>query len=214
MGLTNGAGAGLRIFVLMLLIVVLFLGGVIWFDYLGIINARDQLSFFFSLISREKIVKIEDKDDVFLLEQERYNKMKESLDIREEELARVEEELSKLAVEIKQKAEMLEEKERALVERENSFNVRTRLYENKIANLEQSSKYLVGMPPLKAKDILLQMNDQDIIDIMRVTERIAQETGEGSLVSYWLSLMPPERSAAIQRKMALKPVEPEAVLAN
>ena len=214
MGLTNGAGAGLRIFVLMLLIVVLFLGGVIWFDYLGIINAREQLSFFFSLISREKIVKIEDKDDVFLLEQERYNKMKESLDIREEELARIEEELSKLAVEIKQKAEMLDEKERALVERENSFNVRTRLYENKIANLEQSSKYLVGMPPLKAKDILLQMNDQDIIDIMRVTERIAQETGEGSLVSYWLSLMPPERSAAIQRKMALKPVEPVTVLAN
>ncbi len=208
MGLTGGAGAGLRIFVLILLIVVLFLGGVIWFDYLGLINAREQLSFIFGLINKEKVVTIDDKDDVFLLEKERYSKMKESLDIREEELNKREQELEKLSVEIKQKVEMLDEMEIALAEREKSFNVRTRLYENKIENLEQSSKYLVGMPPLKAKDILLEMNDQDVIDIMRVTERIAQETGEGSLVSYWLSLMPAERSAAIQRKMALKPVEP------
>lgn len=207
MGLTGGAGAGLRIFVLVLLIAVLFLGGVIWFDYLGIINAREQLSLFFSLVSKEEIAQIDNKDDMFLLEKERYNKMKEALDIREEDLDRKEEELKKLAVEIQQKIVILEDKEKALEERENSFNVRTRLYENKIANLEQSSRYLTGMPPLKAKDILLEMNDQDVIDIMRVTERIAQEAGESSLVSYWLSLMPPDRSAAIQRKMALKPAE-------
>ena len=200
--------AGLRIFVLILLITVLFFGGIVWFDYLGIINARDQIAFVYSLINKkEKGLKIEDKDNVFLLEQERYNKMKEALDIREEELNKKNEELAKHNIEIKQRIEILDEKEKALAERENSFNVRTLLYENKIANIEQSSRYLTGMPPAKAKDILLQMNDQDIIDILRVTERISQESGEASLVSYWLSLMPPERSAAIQRKMAIKPNE-------
>ncbi len=207
MGLRSDAGAGLRIFVLILLIIVLFFGGIVWFDYLGIINAREQIAFLYSLVNKEKGLKIENKDDVFLLEQERYNKMKEALDIKEEELNKKNEELAKYEIEIKQKIEILDEKEKALAERENSFNVRTRLYENKIANLEQSSKYLTGMPPVKAKDILLEMNDQDIIDILRVTERIAQESGEASLVAYWLSLMPPERSAAIQRKMSIKPDE-------
>ena len=207
MGLTSDPGAGLRIFVLILLVIVLFFGGIVWFDYLGIINARNQIAFFYKLINKEEGLKIEDKDSVYLLEQERYNKMKEAIDIKEEELNKKNEELTKRDIEIKQRIEILDEKEKAFQERENSFNVRTLLYENKIANIEQSSRYLTGMPPTKAKDILLQMNDQDIIDILRVTERISQEAGETSLVSYWLSLMPPERSAAIQRKMAIKPDE-------
>ena len=35
----------------------------------------------------------------------------------------------------------------------------------------------------------------------------AQEAGEVSLVSVWLSRMPPERAAEIQRKMTIKPDE-------
>ena len=208
MGLRSDTGAGLRIFVLLLLVIVLFFAGMVWFDYLGILNAREQIAFFYSLINKkETTLKIENKDNVFLLEQERYNKMKEALDIKDEELNKKNEEIAKREIEMKQRIEILNEKEKALSERENSFNERTLLYENKIANLVQSSKYLTGMPPAKAKDILLQMNDQDIIDILRVTERISQETGETSLVAYWLSLMPPERSAAIQRKMSIKPNE-------
>jgi flagellar protein FlbB len=39
---------------------------------------------------------------------------------------------------------------------------------------------------------------------MRVTEELAVEAGEASLVAYWLSLMPADRAAALQRKMARK----------
>jgi flagellar protein FlbB len=68
----------------------------------------------------------------------------------------------------------------------------------------QNSAYLVGMPPDKAVKILLAMEDQDVIDLMRVTEELAAEAGEASLVAYWLSLMPADRAAALQRKMARK----------
>jgi flagellar protein FlbB len=44
-----------------------------------------------------------------------------------------------------------------------------------------------------------------VIDILRAVEEKAAATGENSIVSYWLSLMPPDRSAAIQRKMAARP---------
>ncbi|MCL2791612.1 MAG: flagellar protein FlbB [Spirochaetaceae bacterium] len=207
MGLSSDTGAGLRIFVLILLIVVLFFGGMVWFDYLGIINAREQIAFVYALINREEGLQIDDKDHVFLLEHERFNKMREALDIKEEELNRISEELAMRDIEIRQRVEILGEREKALLERENSFNVRTLLYDNKIANLEQSSRYLTGMHPNNARDILLQMNDQDVIDLLRVTERLSQEAGEMSLVSFWLSLMPPERSASIKRKMTIKPNE-------
>lgn len=205
MALTGSAGAGIRIFVLILLIAAVIFGGIIWFDYLGIINARESLSSVFALISKEKVVKLDDDEDEMLLDRERFNKMKEALSIQSEELVKKDEDLKKKEVAISQKLEMLAEREKALEEREKSFNTRTRLYENKIANIEQSSKYLVGMPPEKAKDILIEMEDQDIIDVLRVTERLALESGEASLVAYWLSLMPAERTAAIQRKMTIKP---------
>ena len=66
-GLSDNAGAGLKIFVLILLVIFLIFGSIVWFDYIGILNARDQLSFLYSLINKEKIEKIDDMDDMFLL---------------------------------------------------------------------------------------------------------------------------------------------------
>jgi len=36
-------------------------------------------------------------------------------------------------------------------------------------------------------------------------EKLAVAAGEESIVSFWLSLMPSDRAAVIQRKMAVKP---------
>jgi flagellar protein FlbB len=60
------------------------------------------------------------------------------------------------------------------------------------------------MPPANAKDILLKMDDQDIIDVLRVVEDEAKKAGEDSVVAYWLSIMPADRAATLQRKMARK----------
>jgi flagellar protein FlbB len=61
------------------------------------------------------------------------------------------------------------------------------------------------MPPANAVEIINRMDDQDAIDVLRKTEEIAQAEGSASIVSYWLSLMPPERAAELQRKMAARP---------
>jgi flagellar protein FlbB len=77
-------------------------------------------------------------------------------------------------------------------------------FENRRVNLVQNAKYLVSMPPANAKDILLKMDDQDIIDVLRVVEDEAKKAGEDSVVAYWLSIMPADRAATLQRKMARK----------
>ena len=81
---------------------------------------------------------------------------------------------------------------------------REKAIENRRVNLQQNSEYLLGMPPKSAVPILLKMDDMEIIDIFRITEEKAKTTGELSVVSYWLSLMPADRAAALQRKMARK----------
>ena len=61
------------------------------------------------------------------------------------------------------------------------------------------------MRPQAAVDILVAMDDQIVIDVLRKVEEMAKENGSSSMGSYWLSLMPSDRAAEIQRKMLSKP---------
>jgi len=198
----SSVGAGFRIVILLLLVAVLLLGGLVWFDYLGIVDAKGLLAPVFTLIRGERVVV--DADDPLLLEKERMAKQLEALAIRSEELTAWEQELEASRAEIKQMIEQLQERETTIEDREKVFNERLQAFENRRVNLQQNSDYLVGMPPENAVKILLQMEDQDVIDIFRMTEEQAQATGELSLVSYWLSLMPADRAAVLQRKMSRK----------
>jgi len=196
----SSVGAGFRVVILLLLVAVLVLGGLVWFDYLGIVDAQGLLAPVFTLIRGERAVV--DAEDPLLLEKERMAKQLEALAIRSEELSAWEQELEASQAEINQMIEQLEEREATIEDREKVFNQRMQAFENRRVNLQQNSDYLVGMPPENAVKILLQMEDQDVIDIFRMTEEQAQATGELSLVSYWLSLMPAERAALLQRKMS------------
>jgi len=203
--LAGSTRSGLRIILFILLIAVLFLGGLLWFDYLGIMDVKYRFAPVLRLVGIETPQKIEISDDMLLLDRERLGKQLEALDIRAEELDKREKEISLREAEVKQKLETLTENEKSLVEREKSFNDRLKAYEDRDRNLRQSSAYFTGMPPGDAVDRLMGMDDQDIIDIFRTTEQIAKEAGTDSIVSYWFSLMPAERAAELNRKMLKKP---------
>lgn len=198
----SGVGAGFRIVILLLLVGVLVLGGLIWFDYLGILDARRTLAPVFSLFGARK-PEVE-AEDPLLLEKERLAKQMEALAVRSEELATLEQQLKAREAELGQKIEQVQEREKAVEDREKLFNERAKAIENRRDNIKRNAVYLVGMPPDKAVKILLEMEDQDVIEILRITEEQAQEAGEVSLVAYWLSLMPADRAATLQRKMARK----------
>ncbi len=203
--MAGGTGAGFKIILLLLLIILILMGGLLWFDYLGLINVKEKFAPVLSMVGISPPEKIENAGDLLLLEKERIKKQTEALDLRAEALNKREKAIKKKENEINEKVESLNEQGKALQEKEKSFNERAKEYENRDKNLRQASKYFVGMPPKDAVARLLKMNDQDIIDILRVTEKMAQEAGTDSIVSYWLSLMPAERAADINRKMIEKP---------
>lgn len=86
-----------------------------------------------------------------------------------------------------------------------TFKQNIKKYDDKNVNIEQIAANLNGMAPQNSVSILLAMDDQVVIDVLRKVEEIAKRTGTASMGSYWLSLMPAERAAEIQRKMLSKP---------
>lgn len=199
-----------RIILLVAIILALVIGGLVWFDFIGLIEAKSILAPAYRLLGigvrSEAAVRA---DHPQLLEEERFAKRMEALQVRSEELDARENELKKRDDSLSQRVQELEDRGKAIEDKEKSFNDRVKQYENRKANIDQNAEYLTGMNPDQAVKILAAMEDQTIIDIFRAVEEKAKAEGVASLVSVWLSRMPAERSAAIQRKMALKPTNLE-----
>ncbi len=195
-----------RVVVLLMIIVALAVAGLFWFDYLGLIDAK---SFFAPAL---RLVGLPTRsgtalpaDSPTLLDDERWAKQLEAVAALRQELDQRDLSAAEREAAIEAMAQELKDREEALAERENSFNSLTQRYDDRRANVEQNARYLTGMPPADAVEILVAMDDQTVIDVLRSVEELAAKSGEASVVSYWLSLMPADRSAEIQRKMNAKP---------
>jgi flagellar protein FlbB len=195
-----------KVIVLVVLILALAGGGIVWFDYLNVIDAKTVLAPVYRLIGREgRTQGRTENDEILSLDAERLAVRLEALELRSRELDNREQEIQARYGEIEQMAQELEVRQKALDDRESSFNASIREAETKDRLVEQNARYLTGMPPVQAVGILTAMDDQDAIDVIRKTEEIARTEGTTSIVSYWFSQMPAERAAELQRKMANRP---------
>jgi flagellar protein FlbB len=188
------------------LILLLAGGGILWFDYLGIVQSRQIFApvyKLFGMTPRAGISTLPSEDGD--LDADRIAKRLEAIDIRSQELDQKQAEMDRKDGEIQQKAQELDDRLASVEEKERSFNEMIKQTEDRAANINQIAVYMNSMPPKKAVDNLLAMDDQDVIDILRTVEANAKNDGKTSSVAYWFSLMPPARAAEIQRKMSNKP---------
>jgi flagellar protein FlbB len=202
-----------RVIVLLLLILALAGGGIVWFDYLNVIDAKTILAPLYKFIGRDGRTQTAVPDNELLsLDAERLAIRLEALDLYDAELKKQEQDILNRHSGLEQMAAELEERQKAQDERENSFNALVQEAETKDSNVEQIARYLTAMPPANAAGILARMEDQDVIDLFRKTEDIAQAEGAASMVSVWLRLLgdaaqggDPARVAELNRKMARRP---------
>jgi len=195
-----------RVIVLLLLVAVMAAVGIVWFDYLNVIDAKAVLSPLSRFIGREGRSQPKTSPDEDLnLDAERLAVRLEALNLRNMEIDTRQKDLDSRYGEIEQMAQELEERQKALDERENSLRAQVADADNKDSNIERIARNLNGMPPERAVGIMATMDDQLVIDVLRKTEELAQAAGTSSIVSYWLSLMEPARAGELQRKMAGKP---------
>jgi flagellar protein FlbB len=204
--MAGGSGTFFRILILLFLILILTAGGIFWFDYLNVIDAKTVLSPVYRLVGMEGRTQEElPAGGPLNLNDERYAVLLEALDLRNQENERLETDIRNRQGQIEQMAQDLEERQKALEDQIKSSNAGIQEAEDKDRNDEQNARNMVNMPPERAVGILVAMDDQNVIDILRKTEEIAQAEGSNSIVPYWLSLMPSERAAEITRKMAARP---------
>ncbi|MDR1390281.1 MAG: flagellar protein FlbB [Treponema sp.] len=193
-----------RIIVLLVLIAALLGGGILWFDYLNVIDAKTALAPLYRLIGREGRTQAELGDEDFInLDAERLAVRLEALALQQLDLDRKAADIEAQRGEITQMAADLEDRQRQLDDREISINAAANDADNRDRNVEGIAQQLNGMPPERAVAIIAAMNDQQAIDVLRKTEEIAQRDGTASIVPYWISLLPPERAAELQRKMVV-----------
>ena len=194
--------------VLLMLIIIMALGGLLWFDYLGVMHVRTVFNPLFKALGKDpqtSVTATSSAPVVADLDQDRINKQLESIEIQREDLARREEEVAVKEQLNEQIANELISREKSQEDREKTFNQTLKKYDDKNVNIEQIALTLHGMRPEAAVNILLAMDDQMVIDVLRKVEEIAQRNCSSSMGSYWLSLMPADRAAVIQRKMLSKP---------
>jgi flagellar protein FlbB len=194
-----------RIFVLLLLIIALAAGGLVWFDYLGVVDIKSLAAPVyqaFGLKARTQPLNPEEKP--LAIDNERFAVRLEALDMREKELNKKAADLVQQQNQLKQISDELEQQRSSLDEREKAITAQADQKAAYMKNVEQNARYLNSMPPANAVAIIQKWDDQFAIDVLREVETLAQANGTTSLVSVWLSQLPPERAAEIQRKMALK----------
>jgi len=200
-----------RVLVLLLLVAVLAAGGIIWFDYLNVIDAKTVLAPLYRFIGREGRSQPKTAPEEHLnLDAERLAMRLISLDLERLEIEKTRQELDSNRGEIEQMAQELEERQKALEELENSLKAKEKDAENKEKNIETVARNLMNMEPGRAVGIISAMGDQDVLDVLRKAEELAQAAGTTSLVPYWLQLMAgtPEgaaRAAELNRKMVGRP---------
>lgn len=195
-----------RVIVLVLLIIVLAGGGLFWFDYLNVIDAKAALAPVYRFFGLAPRTQTELEGEEFLsLDAERLAVRLEAQELRSLELDQREQDLDRQREEIEQMAQELEQRQKTLDDMDQSLKARQIDADARISNVEQNARDLTGMPPERAVDIIAAMSDQDAIDVLRMTEEIAGREGTSSIVPYWLSLLPSERAAELMRKMAGRP---------
>ena len=196
--------------VLLVLIVILIFLALFWFDYLGVIHAKKFFSPVYRLFglqpqtsvtptSAENVVEAD-------LDADRLAKRLEALDLRKQELDKRESDIHTKEAEFEQIAQELEERKASQEEREKTFEAIQQQYADKDDAYRKIANDLYSMTPKAAVEILVAMDDQLVIDVLRKEKELATELRRSSMSSYWLSLMPAERAAVIERKTTNKPV--------
>ena len=206
-----------RVIVLLFLILIMIGGGVLWFDYLNVVDAKHIIGPVVDFLQGVPVIgrfmpagtgrtqrPLED-DDFLNLDAERFAVRMEALELRNMELERYEVDIRNRHMLIEQMAQELEERQRAQDEREISFNALLSDAEIRDRTVERNAINLTNMPPQRAVGILTAMDDQDVIDVFRKTDELAEAGGGASIVPFWLSLMEPQRAAEISRKMVGRP---------
>ncbi|MCS6985656.1 MAG: flagellar protein FlbB [Leptospiraceae bacterium] len=196
-----------RRMVALLLILIAFLSLSIFYflNLIGVIEGEKLLPF----LAAQNPPIIEDNAYPTEMEKLEFQKWQERLYEKEEELLRREKEIEQKGLEAEQKLKEIAELRAGILAERKKLEMLMKDWEDRQKKIKELATKVVNMPPEKAKEMMQNWRDFDIIEVMRQIDKDAEAEGNPSITPYLLTLFPPERRAEITRKMLLPPLQQE-----
>ena len=185
-----------KIFLLLLIICFLLVLGFFTFDYYGLIDGDEIFPF---LAKKPSLVNW-DKESPTEIEKLEFKKQREKLDEEFAEIEKMRENLKAEQEKLQADSEKIDEMKKSIKDRENEILMRKKDEESRAKKLKVLANKIANMPPVKAKELLMNWPDQDIIDVFKQMDKDAEDEGTTSITTYLLTLFDEKRRAVISNK--------------
>jgi flagellar protein FlbB len=188
--------------IIYLLILIVFISGfgLFWMDYIGLI---DVYSYIQRLRGQPELVTEAKGDEPSLVEREEFEKEKQKLAERIEDLDKREALVAEKEKDQQAQREKLDEMRKGLDLEKKKFEQERTMYSGYKKNVQVLANKVVNMPPENAVTIMLNWEDPLIIDVLRQIDADAQEAGRVSITPYLLQIMSEKRADRASRIMYL-----------
>ena len=189
-----------KILYLVLLILFIIGFGLFWMDYIGLL---DMSSYFNKFRGEPQLVTEAKDDEPSLVEREEFEKEKQKLTERIEDLDKREALIAEKEKESDSQKEKIEETRKGLELDKKKFSQEKARYSGYKQNVKVLANKMVNMPPENSVDIMLNWEDPLIIDVLRQIDTDAQDAGRASITPYLIQIMSQKKAERASRIMYL-----------
>ena len=187
--------------VVYLVIFIFFLIGLgfYWLDAIGLINIEHYAN---KMFKREPAsVLYAGDDEPSLIAKEEFEKEKDRLQERIEELDRREALITEQEKNLLTEKDKIEEIKRSLAQDQKRFSEEKNRYTGYRKNVIDLATKIENMPPKDSVPIMTKWEDTLLIDVLRQMDTNAANAGKQTITSYLISLMPKDKAARIMYLM-------------
>lgn len=183
---------------LIILIIGIIAFGTFWLDSIGVLDIGSVVNQYIK--QPEPVITAQD-DEPSLLERERFQKEKDRLVERIEDLDRREALLAEKEKALVEEKDKLEDMKKGIELEQKKFEQEKKQYSGYMKNVRVLADKIGSMPPEESVKIMQQWEDPLIIDVLREMDRSAAAAGQASITSYLITLMPKDKASRIMYLM-------------
>ncbi len=186
--------------VLYLIIFILFISGfgLFWMDYIGLLDLNKYINRY---RPEPGLSALATDDEPSLIEREEFEKEKEKLTERVEDLDKREAQILEREKELQAEMEKLSEMRKGLDLEKKKFQQSREQYAGYRKNVQVLANKMANMPPEESVQIMQRWEDPLIIDVLRQMDQNAAEAGTASITPYLMTLFPKEKASRIMYLM-------------
>jgi len=188
----------LKVIYLILLILFIAVSGILWIDYIGLIDISRVTGGFKSNVP---LATEAPGDEPSLIEREQFEKEKQGYAERVEELDKREARLQEIEKELASEKEKQDEIKKGLDLEKKKFDDQKNRYAGYEKNIKVLADKVANMPPDESVKIMVNWEEPIIIDVLRQMDADAEALGSASITSYLITLMPKEKASRIMYLM-------------